>query len=47
MKKKLVKSNIFELYFGYSYPVIYAYKKKFHQKTYQLQKPLQNVTTHI
>jgi len=45
MKKKLVEKNIFELVFGYSYPIIYPDKNKY-IKTYGLQKSLQNVTLH-
>ena len=46
MNKKLVEKNTFVMVFGFNYPVVYHYKNKYIRKTYALQKPNQNFTTH-
>jgi len=46
MAKKKKFNDIFEMVFGFSYPVVYHYKNKYFRKTYSPKKPNQNITLH-
>lgn len=46
MDKKIKEKDIFEMVFGFTYPVVYHYKNKYFRKTYSPKTPNQNSTLH-